>query len=271
MGKLVTFWSPVAGQAKVTASMVAVVSSLAMGQPSYEIAVSSVRKEESSLEDSLEGRNRWRRSEYLYERSGISALLLSCKQGALTRERIRRCALPVLLPGVSLFPGLRKEIGMIHGRESEKLEYHILTESFREEYGLTVVDLKDGFLDSSFQYMEAADLVVVVLPQNPTIWKCFLECGRERLKEKKIYILFGGYLKNSRHGIAQYKRKHIVNRESGIGAVPLCEGYMDALSEGKAMEFFMKNEYAGKRDENYEFVDTVKKAAKGISNAVFLS
>ena len=270
MGKVVTFWSPVAGQAKVTASMIAVVSSLVQEKPAYEIAVSSVGKEETSLEAYLEERRKWVKSEELYERSGISALLLGCKQGTLTREKVRRSALPLTIPGVVLFPGLNKKIRMIHGREAARLEFYILTECLRKEYGLTCIDLESGFNETSIQYMKAADLAVIVLPQNPIAWQCFLK-ERGSFDANKQFILFGGYLKKSRNSLAKYRRTFADREEKRSGVIPMCEGYMDALAEGKAIEFFMKNEYAGKKDENYEFIQSTKKAAKRICNCVFLS
>ena len=270
MGKMVAFWSPVAGQGKVTASMVAIVSSLAQEKTEYEIAVTSVGKEETSLEAYLEEKRKWIKSEELYERSGVSALLLACKQGALTRDRIRRCALPLAVSGVALFPGLISKIRMIHAREAGRLEFYILTECLKREYDLAFIDLGGGFKETSIQYMKAADLVVVVLPQNPMAWQFFLK-ERGIFEEKKLFILFGGYLKNSRNSIAKFRRMYTGWEEKGSGAIPLSEGYMDALADGKAMEFFMRNEYAGKKDENYEFIQNTKRAAKRIREAVILS
>ena len=77
-------------------------------------------------------------------------------------------------------------------------------------------------------------------------------------------------MKNSKYGMMQYKRWFANSTGSGVGAVPLCEGYMDALADGKAVDFFLKNEYARKRDENYEFMESVKRAAKGISDSILL-
>ena len=270
MGKLVTFWSPVSGQAKTTASMIAVASALALAHPSYDIAITTVAKDETSLEDGLAAQQKWIGSEKLYGQSGISALLLACKQEILTREKIRRCALPLILPEAVLFPGLRQEISIIHGREPEKLEHHILNDCIRTEFGITFLDLKAGFSMQSLRYMECADLSVVVLPQNPNIWKVFLE-QKEKIRTNQWFVLFGGYLKNSKYNVHCYKRNRYGIPGSKNGVIPLCEGYMDAFADGKAMEFFLKNEFAGKKDENYEFMEKVKKAAKGISDGIFLS
>jgi len=271
MGKLITFWSPVIGQARVTSSVCAIVSALAIQQTGTEIAVSSVGAGDTGLEDSLENKMYWRKSKELYERSGVAALILAYKQGELTRERIRRCCLPLAVPSVTLFPGLNSEVQLIYGRDMERLEYLILAEYLKREYELVFLDLKNGMDERSFRYMEASDLIVLVVPQNPKVWKCVYQLCRDRFREKKIYLLFGGYLSDCKYNMARYRREFEHGKRTGIGAVLMNEGYLDALAEGKAAEFFLKNEYVMKKEENYEFMALAKRAAKEIKESVFLS
>ena len=270
LGKLVTFWSPVIGQAKVTGSLCAVVSSLGVTHPEIEIAVSAVCGNSAGLEGCLDERIGWTRKQELYERSGMTALLAACKQSDLEREAIRRSALPLVMKSVALFPGLRSEMKMIHGKEVERLEQYLFLEKILQEYDVTVLDLKSGWHNSAVFYMKQADIAVIVLPQNPGVWKQYKE-DRRRLELKQEMILLGGSTGNSRYGPGQVSRTIFCNPKGTVGVVPWNAGYMDAMSEGRTMEFFLKNVHVRARDENYEFMEETRKTAETIRRRLFIS
>lgn len=270
MGKMITFWSPVRGMSKVTSSLCAVMISFAMQYPQYEVAFSSVGKDDTSLEDSLGTYGKWSGKEGLYERSGVAALLQNCKQKDLTAAGIRRCALPLFLPSLTLFPGLLQRGMLIHGTEAERLERHVVTECLHKEYDLLCLDLCGGRCEKSLEYMRLADKRIIVLPQNPAVWKQYQKEYGEYLWEHSKGILFGGYAALSKYGVAQYERNFKAKEEMILGAVPLNEGYMDAVADGKTVEFLLRNENAGKRERNYEFMEGTKKAAKKLHDFIFL-
>ena len=53
--------------------------------------------------------------------------------------------------------------------------------------------------------------------------------------------------------------------------IPLNAGYLDAMSEGRTLEFFLKNQWVEKKEENYEFIVQAKKAAECFQRKLFLS
>lgn len=270
MGKMIAFWSPVRGVSKVTSSLCAVMISFAMQYPQYEIAFSSVGKDDTSLEDGLGNYGKWPEREGLYNRSGVAALLQNCKQKDMNTVRIRRCALPLFLPSMSLFPGLHQEERMIHGHEADFLEKYIITECLHKEYDLLCLDLCGGKYEKSLEYMQLSDCVIIVLPQNPSVWHMYQRDYGKCLEELQKGILFGGYIPLSKYGVAQYERNYRAKGENILGSVPLNEGYMDAVADGKTVEYFFRNEKAGKRDSNYEFMESTKKAAKKLHDFVFV-
>ena len=69
MGKLVTFWSPFIGQAKVTSSMCAIVAAFAMQYPELEIALSHTQPESIELEERLDCRIGFTGKRELYEKT----------------------------------------------------------------------------------------------------------------------------------------------------------------------------------------------------------
>jgi len=267
LGKLITFWSPVCGQAKVTSTMCAIVSALGLWHPKLEIAIAHTGEGNMNLEDGMDMKIEVRRKKDFYERTGLSALILNYKQGDLSSEKIRRCAVPLLLGNVVLFPGLGEEFLLVQGGDLTELRFHILTEKVTKEFEMTCLDLQNGWSEISFRYMQAADLNVIVLPQVPQVWELYLKEYQEKLEGKNVYFVFGGYAKSSRYGNWQLKRS-IRRAGEHVGSVPWNVGFMDAMSEGRIMEFFMRNRVTIKREENYEFMEQTKRTAEKVRKLV---
>ena len=89
MGKLVTFWSPYVGQAKVTSTLCAVLGALGMQYPEFEIAIGHTKADSIELEERLDDRFCLENKKELYEKTGVSALTLNYMQAVLTSEKIR--------------------------------------------------------------------------------------------------------------------------------------------------------------------------------------
>ena len=260
MGKLVTFWSPFIGQAKVTSSMCAIVTAFAMQYPELELALSHTQPETMELEERLDCRVGFAGKKELYEKTGVSALLLQYMQGGLTSERIRRCAIPLFIKSMYLFSGIGKKEPL------DPIQYNILTEKIVKEFDITFLDLASGEKEASFQFMKVADAVVVVLPQKPSCWELFFKQWMKKLEGREIYIIIGGYFGNSKYNETYFKRRRDYRvKGKWIGIVPMNIGFMDAMIEGRTLEFFLKNELIGKKEKNYEFMEQTKQAAEQLN------
>ena len=263
MGKLVTFWSPFIGQAKVTSSMCAIVAGFAMQYPEMEFALSHTQPESMELEERLDCRIGFTGKKELYEKTGLSALALQYMQVGLTSERIRRCAIPLFMKSLYLFSGIGKKEPL------DPVKYNILTEKIVQEFDITFLDLASGEKEDSFQFMKAADIVVVVLPQRPICLDIFFQQYIKRLEGKEICIVVGGYMSGSKYNEAYFKRKREYRAKGKwIGIVPVNIGFMDAMIEGRTLEFFLKNEWIGKREKNYEFMEQTKRTAEQLNKCL---
>ena len=109
MGKLITFWSPYRGQAGVTSTMCAIAGGMGIEYPELEIALSHVWTDSVELEKRLDGRIGRTGTRDFFDKTGITALKMNYRQEVLTPEKIRRCAVPLLMKSLYLFPGSRQE------------------------------------------------------------------------------------------------------------------------------------------------------------------
>lgn len=258
MGKMVVFWSPVSGKAKVTSTVCAVSGMFGLEYPELRIAVCSNDKK-MDLEGKLDGRKE------LYERSGLALLRQLCRQSALCSEKIRRCAIPLQMKSLYLYPNATRE------EEQDALIFQLITRSLKEEFDILFLDVENGKQEESMAYLAAADFVVVVLPQDIAVWKRFIPEEEVLLKRVNYCILIGGYLEDSRYNKNFFARKSEVKTKGTIaGVIPMNSGFFDAMQEGKCLDYLYKNQKCRKREENYEFMVQTKQATEYIKKNIYV-
>lgn len=265
MGKLVAFWSPYAGKAKVTSSLCAIAGMFGAEYPEYSIAISHIGSDCMELGGKLDCRYRDSVKKELYGKSGIASLKMNFRQAMLTTDKVRRSAIPLIMKSLFFYPNVDE-------KQYDELTYHISTEVIPDEFDAVFLDLKSGLNTYSRKLIEMADVVIVVLPQEPNLWDSFLSHEAESLSKKKYYILLGGCLENSKFGRNYYSRRKGEKLHGElIGEIPINTGFFDAMAEGRTLDFFYKNQRVRKKEENYEFIFQTKKAVRFLRKYIFLS
>lgn len=264
MGKLVTFWSPYIGQAKVTSSLCAIVAMFGIQHPELSVAVSHVNQDSMELEEKLDQRNDMRVKWELYQKTGVAALKLNYQQAIPTSEKIRRSAIPLKMKSLYLYPFTEQKMDLLTVR--------LLTETLKNEFDVVFLDLESGQRENSRCLMKKADLVVIVLPQSPVYWASFVQQDMSFLDGKQVCVLLGGCLENSKYGRKYYSRKKYVKEGMElVGTIPMNAGFLDAMSEGRTLDYFLRNQLVRRKEENYEFIVQTKEAAEHIRKKIFLS
>lgn len=265
MGKLIVFWSPYTVHAKVTSSLCAIAGAFGMEHPELNIAITHIKPDSMELEGKLdEGTERKARQE-LYKKSGMAALKVNYRQAILTSDKIMGSAIPLKMKSLFLYPYVE------HKSEADDLTYCLLTQTLKREFDMVFLDLWNGDRNTVWKLFNAADFIVTVLPQEPWYWEHFFEQEEKKLIGKKYCILIGGYLDKSKYSSFYYsKKKEVKERGKLAGVIPMNTGFFDAMSDGKTLDYFFRNQYARKKEENYEFIVQTKKAAECIRKKVYL-
>ena len=264
MGKLVVFWSPWHGQAKVTASMGAIASTL-HHQTKESIVMTHTQFGMADLEGSFDARRNLQNRKTLYHGVGLHALILNFKQTVLTKESIERCVIPLAERDFYLLPGTEQPMDLVQNANTEEIIETILIRFVVPMYDWTFVDLASGKNSLSERLMEQADIIVVTLSQNVATWTSFFEQWENLAKSKKVFYVLGGHKKESKYTINNFQRMfHMFVSYQQCGVVPDCAGYMDAISEGTASAFFLSNEYVKQGQENFEFIQKCRQTAQKI-------
>jgi len=263
MGKLVVFWSPYAGKAKVTSSMCAIAAQFGMNYPELDIAVSHTGPQDSTLEEKIDMRSGTiEEKQELYKRTGVAALKLNFRQAALTSEKIRRSAITLRMKSLFLYPNTEKE--------NDDTSFWLLSETLKKEYDLVFLDLVNGTQKDTLKYLEVSDLIVVVLPQEPMYLERFWTNESMCPEGKNMCVIIGGYINTAKYGKSFLRRKSDLQKRNNLcGLIPLNSGFFDAMAEGKVLDFFYRNQQVRYHEENYDFIVQTKKAAENIRKKIF--
>lgn len=263
MGKLVSFWSPYAGHGKATSSLCSIIGGFVLQYPEVSLAVSHMKKDSIALLGKLDSKAVVWKEKGLLDGFGMEALKMYSRQRALSLDSVRRCGLPLYDKTVLFYPNFT-------GHEpDDAVTFQILTEQLKKEFQLVFFDLESGNKDVALQYMQVSDYVVIVLPQDPLYAESFLK-EDQNMNNINYGIIFGGCFRNSKYSSTYYRRKYEKRMNSRIlGEILWNADFFDAMSAGKTLDFFQRNNTPVKNEENYEFIVQTKKAAERINKILF--
>ena len=266
MGKMITFWSPYAGHGMATSSLCAVAGGFALRYPECKIAISHAQAQELSLAGKLDNREQDYRKRELYDNLGINALKMYIRKRELTDEIIEKCGIPLPMKSVFFYPN------MSITESDTSIVFQILTQQLIRSYDVVFVDLESGNRKEAYRYMKAADLAIVVLPTEPAFIERFLMENEQYLEQIKYGVVFGGSLAESKYSSKFYRKsKNKTFGERILGEIYRSAAYFDAMCEGRTLEFFLRNQMAVKKEENYEFICQAKKTAESIGRKINLT
>jgi len=259
MGKLVSFWSPYVGHGKTTSSLCAIVGGFTMLYPELSLAVSYTQKDSVSLLKKLDAHACVWKDKGLLDGFGVDALKMYGRQNLISTDHIRRCGLPLSGKSLFFYPNYSK-----NGRNDD-LTFQVLTKQLKKEFEIVFLDLKSGNKEEALPYMRESDYVVVVLPQEPLYIESFLQEKDISVDNLDYGVVFGGCFSNSQYGCAYYKKKYGKQlNDIFLGEILLNADYYEAMSVGKTVDFFLRNNTPVKKEENYEFIVQVKKTTERI-------
>lgn len=261
MGKLIVFWSPWHGQAKVTASMGAV--GVQLNRISGQRVVLTHSQFDMADLEGMFNRLDEEKRKLLYMNSGLSAAILRFKQSKMTKNAIEQCMVPLTSTGLYLLPGTEQSAMVAQETEIMSIVQTLLVKNVPEHYDWTLVDALSGNNPLSLKLLEAADVIVVTLSQNTATWEGYFNGTTPFGGKDNVFYLLGGYDASSVNNLKKFSHLYHIP-EAQIGGIPYCSGYMDAISAGTAAQFIYMNENAKKRDENYIFVSESRRVAEKI-------
>lgn len=135
------------------------------------------------------------------------------------------------------------------------------TENFAD---FTFIDTSNQNSLSSKIILDEADLVVVNLVQNSTMIQYFFD-NYKSIFDKCVFLI-SNYNKKSSLNLNKISKIHSINKLM-IAAIPYNIEYQEAVSRGTVVEFIARNYKCSRKNPNYSFIRSVKKATAMIMMA----
>lgn len=253
MGKIITFWSPMHGQCKTTATAVAVAMSAA---PNEDVVITHIQPRLSAMENYF-GYNELQKNGVMND-TGLNNLVYNSIARNITEDDIRAACVSVT-KNVSLLPALGQ-----NKVESEKdaIISRLIVKELPKYFKYVFIDLGTETGESDFrarpmvkEITDAAAVNFVVLPQNAWLWKTY-----DGIRNASYII--SAYDEDSKFSASRFR----FSQGKFAYTIPLCTEYADALSEGRVKEFFERNQYRA----NIEGKDSITNFIKKISEVKWL-
>lgn len=252
----VSFWSNVHGQTATTLNMVAAAVMAAL-EYRLKILVTHNHFDKSGLETSLMDRKYLKAELTELSDSGIDALSRFIKFNKVDRENISNYSTTLIKNKLDLLMGTTNTSRELYMNDLNDVIDLILS-SAQEYYDLILIDVSSGKNDLSNKILEHSNLVVVNLNQNISVLDDFFEAYGTFLD--KCVFLIGRYDSDSRFNLKNIRRRYNIKRDMAV--IPYNIEFSDACSEGRVIDFFMKNLNVKKHDYNYVFIQEVRNAVK---------
>ncbi len=257
MGKLITVWSPLHGQCKTTATLIAM--ALQKGNEGHRVIITHIQPRFSAMEDYL-GHGDHDHTGLLND-TGLNNLVYNSMARPLAEKDIKAAAININ-EYVSFIPALGQ--GQLD-EEKDMLISRLIVKDLPQYYEYVFVDLGTETGESAFgkarplikEITKHANTNFVVLPQNRWLWKEHSEIPNAK------YIITG-YDEDS--AFSTFRFRFSVGKPAS--AVPICAEYADALGNGKASEFFERNKAILSAPLANDKKDNIKKFIKSVSEVL---
>ncbi len=252
----IAFWSNVHGQSATTSNMLSVVLMTAL-EYRLKILITHNHFEKSTIESSLLDR-RYLNSELMeLSDSGIDALARFIKSNKLDKDNIVNYTTSILKKKLDLLMGTTNTNRDLYMHDLNNVMNQILSLA-QEFYDVVFIDVSAGYNELSSKILKYSDIVVVNLNQNLSVLDDFFERHKEGL-ENYIFLI-GRYDMDSRYNTKNIMRRYGIKKN--VAVIPYSIEFSDACSDGRVLDFFLKNLSAKKDDVNYSFINESRNAAR---------
>jgi len=186
--------------------------------------------------------------------TGIDALMRDVKTAPITKEVAASDSIAVLNGLYNIFGETAKKNKSPY--EQEVMSYfNKIINALNKHYEHIYIDVASGYGEESKNILNNADIVVVNLCQNKSVIEEYL---RHPLEHENVIYLFGNYNYHSKYNVKNLRRMYPLLKKSICANIRYSYGFLDALNDGRVIEFMFKNQDIDRVSENYNFMQSVK-------------
>lgn len=265
---IVTFWNGTNQQCGSTSSSVAVASQMAIDHKMKILLVST------SLNDKLIKECFWQEKKKKLsglfgtntnevEKNGVEGLDRVIRSNKITPDIITDYTKIVLA---------NNRLDILLGMEGTGEQYDILKDRYstiiafaNKFYDMVIVDLDKRLGKNQEEILKMSDVVVAVIPQRQTQINKITESIEKKdiLKSENTILTIGKYMENNKYNAKNITR-NILRQKDIINTIPYNDLFFEASQEGRVIDLFLNFMRIKEKDENYTFVNEIKKLIDAI-------
>lgn len=261
----VAFWSHYHGQTATTSNMVAMTMMMAL-EERFSMLLTQSHFNKNNLDNTMLTKNFLHSELTDLSDTGVDALSRFIKSNKISPQEFANYTTTVLKNKVDLLEGTKLKNWDIYQKEFRAVMQTIF-ESANKYYDFIFVDVAAGIDEISTSILEDSDLVIVNLCQNTMVLEDYFHYYQERFNN--VLYLIGNYNPNSKLNVRNIKRMYGI--KESIGVIPYNIEFSDACSDGKVVDYFIRNLGAHKLDENYLLLHETRQAIKQLLTMLGLS
>lgn len=192
------------------------------------------------------------------ETSGIVGLDRMIRSNKLTPEIITDYAKIVLTNRLEILLGV----------EGDESQYNVVKEKYSQiislankYYDTVIVDLDNKIgKQTEIDILNTSDVVVALVPQRAKEIERIQKMINEKyiLNEQKTIMAIGKYMGNTKYNAKNITRNLLKEKEI-INTIPYNNLFFEATQEGTVIDLFLNFMRIREKDENYNFVQELKK------------
>lgn len=192
------------------------------------------------------------------ETSGIVGLDRMIRSNKLTPEIITDYAKIVLTNRLEILLGV----------EGDENQYNVVKEKYSQiislankYYDTVIVDLDNKIgKQTEIDILNTSDIVVALVPQRAKEIERIQKMINEKyiLNEQKTIMAIGKYMGNTKYNAKNITRNLLKEKEI-INTIPYNNLFFEATQEGTVIDLFLNFMRIREKDENYNFVQELKK------------
>lgn len=260
---VVTFWNNTEEQCGTTSSSIALATQVAVGHNIKVLLISTgfnntIIKDSFWVEKKKSKFSLFSSNMSELDNSGVEGLDRVIRSNRISPEIIKDYTKVLLTDRLEVLLGIDGNIGQY---DLIKERYSQIIALASKYYDLVVVDLDNKIGEQSkIDILNESDIVVAMVSQRAKQVRKIADMINENkiLKKDKTIMAIGKYMEQTKYNAKNISRNVLKLRDT-INTIPYNSLFFGSSQEGKVLDLFMNYFNVKEKDENYFFIQEIKR------------
>lgn len=266
---VVTFWNGTKEQVGNTSSAMALATQFAIEHNMKVLLIST------GFNDNIIKESFWRQSKKKtnlpffmvdnskIDRNGVEGLDRMLRSNKMSPELITDYTKVVLTDRLEILLGVD---GIVDQYQLIQKDYGQIINLAKKSYDMVIVDLdKELTYSTIYEVLRFSDVIVAMVSQRADQIEKVMETMAQSdiIKDYNTIITIGKYLPDTKYN-AKNLTRNVLKKKEIINTIPYNKLFFEASQEGKVIDMFLDFMRIKDKDENYEFVQEIKRLSETI-------